>query len=58
MIYGYNPTYFLGFFFIISHFLETYTQEIVQSLWEAGGLTYGFTLDNFGNSVFIDWMQV
>ena len=58
MIYGYNPTYFLGFLFLFLNFLGNYTQKIVQSLWEAGGLSYGFNLDNPGNSVVIDWMQI
>ena len=58
MIYGYNPTYFLGFFFLLLHFLGNHVQRLVQVIGKAGELTYGFTLDSFGNSVGIDWMQV
>jgi len=62
LFYGYNPTYFLGFLFLLLHFFENHVQESVREFVEAGGLSYGpsygFVLDNFGNSVCIDWMQV
>ncbi|MDE2779383.1 MAG: hypothetical protein OXI91_06880 [Chloroflexota bacterium] len=58
MIYGYNPTYFLGFLFLFFNFVEDHVQNSVQAFLEAGGLSYGLNLDNFGNAVCIDWMQV
>ena len=62
MIYGYNPTYFLGFLFLLLNFFENHVQRSVHDFLDTGGLSYGLSsvivLDNSGNSVCIDWMQV
>ena len=58
MIYGYNPSYFLGFLFLLLHFFENHIQKLVRVFLEDGGLSYGLNPDYFGNSVGIDWMQV